>query len=237
MKTLIFLFLILIISIPAQAFKFEPMVADFKPEGAGSSHVFRVENENKDHVAVKIEAYIRQIDKDGNETRVPTDHFKIFPSQLSLKGKDSRAVRITYQGPKQLTGEMAYRIVASQLPVDFQKKVKQSGVQFIFRFMASAYVTSDAFIPQLQVESVKQIDSKKTQIELSNIGKKHRQLKGVKVILKDKSGKTLALNESIVKNWDAQNILAGGTRQFTFDNNSKLVFQKNDSKIEITDGL
>lgn len=236
MKTLI-LILLFTLSIPALAFKFEPMVINFKPEGKGSSQVFRVENENKDHVAVKIEAFMRYIDKDGFETRVPSDHFKIFPSQLSLKGKDSRAVRITYQGPKPITGEVAYRIVASQLPVDFAKKVKQSGVQFIFRFMASAYVTSDAFIPQLQVESVRNIDSKKTQVNLTNLGKRHRQLKGVKVILKDKSGKKLALNEAVIKDWDAQNILAGGSRQFIFNNNSQLVLQKNDSEIEIKDEL
>lgn len=235
MKTLIYL--IITISIKAYAFKFEPMVVDFKPEGSGSSQVFRVENENKDHVAVKIEAFFRKIDSNGVETRVPTDHFKIFPSQLSLKGKDSRAVRITYQGPKKLSGEVAYRIVASQLPVDFEKKVKQSGVQFVFRFMASAYVTSNNFIPQLQVESVKKIDAKKTQVNLANVGQKHRQLKGVKVILKDTSGKTLALNESIIKNWNAENILAGGTRQFVFENNSKLDLQKNGASIEIKDEL
>lgn len=212
------------------------MVVDFKPEGPGSSQVFKVENDNKDHVAVKIEAFIRQIDRNGIETRIPTDHFKIFPSQLSLKGKDSRSVRITYQGPKQLNGEVAYRIVASQLPVDFEKKIKQSGVQFIFRFMASVYVTTDAFIPQLQVESVNKIDSKKSQVVLTNKGQKHRQLKGVNVVLKDTSGKSVSLNESVIKNWNAENILAGETRQFIFNNN-QLDFQKNGSSIEIKDEL
>jgi fimbrial chaperone protein len=236
MKNIYFFFFLLIGSLPALAFKFEPMVVDFKPEGAGSSQVFKVENENKEHVAVKVEAFIRQIDRNGVETRIPTDHFKIFPSQLSLKGKDSRSVRITYQGPKHLTGEVAYRIVASQLPVDFEKKIKQSGVQFIFRFLASVYVTTDAFIPQLQVESVKKIDNKNTQVVLTNIGQKHRQLKGVKVILKDKTGKSLSLNEAVIKNWNAENILAGETRDYIFSNN-QLDYQKNGSAIEIKDEL
>lgn len=227
--------LLLIASANSFAFKLEPMVVEYTPQGTGSSKNFRIENESKEKVAVKVEAFIRKIDSNGKEKRVPTDHFKIYPEQLSLMPSDSRAVRVTYQGPKELAAESAYRIVASQLPVNFRNRVKKTGVSFLFKFIASVYVTSEVFIPKLEIESVKRINAERVRINISNKGQKHRQLKGVKVLLKDKSGQTLALNESVIKDWDAGNILAGGQRSFSFKSNLQFDHKKNAGIIEIKD--
>lgn len=232
MKTFFFLFLI---SAQVYAFKLEPMMVEYTPQGAGSTKNFRIENEGKEKVAVKMEAFIRQIDTNGKEKRVKTDHFKIYPEQLSLLPSDSRAVRVTYQGPKELVNESAYRIVATQLPVSFKNRVKKTGVNFLFKFIASVYVTSDTFIPKLEVESLKRVNAQRVKIKLKNKGQKHRQLKGVKVILKDKSGKSFTLNESVIKDWDAGNILAGGQRTFSFKSNLQFDLKKNGAVIEIKD--
>jgi fimbrial chaperone protein len=228
-------FILLIVSVNALAFKLEPMVVDFAPHGPNSTKNFRIDNESKEKVAVKIEAFIRKLDANGKEERVPTDHFKIFPEQLSLLPSDSRAIRVTYQGAKELTSESAYRIVATQLPVTFKNKVKKTGVKFLFKFIASVYVTSNEFIPKLEVESLKRINAERVKIKLKNSGQRHRQLKGVKVILKDKSGRSLALNESVIKDWDAGNILAGGQRAYSFKSDLKFDLKKNGAVIEIKD--
>lgn len=166
---------------------------------------------------------------------MPTDHFKIYPEQLSLLPSDSRAVRVTYLGPKDLASESAYRIVATQLPVSFKNRVKKTGVNFLFKFIASVYVTSENFIPKLEVESIKRIKTGHVKIKIKNKGQKHRQLKGVKIVLKDKAGQTLALNESIIKDWNAGNILAGGQRAYSFKSNLQFDLKKNGAVIEIKD--
>ena len=227
--------LILTICTSGYAFKLEPMVVDYSPLGPESSKNFRIENESKEKVAVKVEAFKRIIDANGREKRVPTDHFKIYPEQLSLMPSDSRAVRVTYQGPKELTTESAYRIVATQLPVSFKNRTKKTGVNFLFKFIASVYVTSDTFVPKLEVESIKRVNSEKVKINLKNTGRKHRQLNGVKVILKDKTGQTLALNESLIKNWNSGNVLAGGQRTFNFKSSLQFDLKKNGAVIEIKD--
>lgn len=234
MKT-ISIFITLMICSSSYAFKLEPMVVEYSPQGPESTKNFRIENESKEKVAVKVEAFERIINSNGKERRVPTNHFKIYPEQLSLMPSDSRAVRVTYQGPKELTTESAYRIVATQLPVSFKNRTKKTGVNFLFKFIASVYVTSDTFVPKLEVESVKRINSEKVKIKLKNTGRKHRQLNGVKVILKDKTGQTLALNESIIKNWNSGNILAGGQRTFDVKSNLQFDLKKNGAVIEIKD--
>lgn len=232
----IFLLLIAsLISVQAIAFKLEPMVVEYSPQGPESTKNFHIENESKEKVAVKVEAFLRTIDANGIEKRIPTDHFKIYPEQLSLMPSDSRAVRVTYQGPKELTTESAYRIVATQLPVSFKNRTKKTGVNFLFKFIAAVYVTSDTFIPKLEVESIKRVNSDKLKIKINNTGRKHRQLQGVKVILKDKAGQTLALNESVIKDWNAGNILAGNHRTFNFKSNLKFDLKKNSAVIEIKD--
>lgn len=230
-----FFTLALFFTLSASAFKLEPMVVDFDPEGKGSTKNFRIENEGKEKVAVKVEAFFRKIDANGKEKRVPTDHFKIYPEQLSLMPSDSRAVRVTYQGPKNLKSESAYRIVASQLPVTFKNKVKKTGVNFLFKFIASVYVTAESFIPKLEVDSVKRINSDRVKIKISNSGQKHRQLKGVKIHLKDKTGKSIVLNEVNIKDWDAGNILAGSDRTYIFKSDLLFDLKKKPAVIEIND--
>lgn len=232
MKTFVIL---IMMSAYGYAFKLEPMLIEFSPHGPGSTKNFRIENESKEKVAVKVEAFFRKIDTNGKENRVPTDHFKIYPEQLSLLPSDSRAVRVTYQGPKELASEAAYRIVATQLPVSFKNRVKKTGVNFLFKFIASVYVTADNFIPKLEVESIKKFKQGYAKIKIKNKGQKHRQLKGVKIILKDKVGKMLALNESVIKDWDAGNILAGGQRTYSFKSNLQFDFKKHGAVIVIND--
>ena len=133
MKTLIITGVLLLIcfatSEKANAFRLEPMVANFTAQGDGSSKIFRVENESNEKIAVKLRAYVRQIDDKGKETLAETKDFKIYPDQISLSASDSRAVRVLYLGLKDIDQENSYRIIATQLPVSF-KEEKQNHRHF-----------------------------------------------------------------------------------------------------------
>lgn len=225
----------IIFSINASAFRLEPMVANFAPEGPGATQIFRIENEGKDSIAVKIQAFTRQIDDKGKETQLPSRDFKIFPDQISLSGSDSRAIRVMYIGPKGLEQESSYRIVASQLPVAFKDEGKKTGIKFLFQFIASVYVTSDKFYPKIEVESLTRIDAENLKLKIINKGQKHTLLKNVKIELKDTAGKTLVLGNEIIKNWDAENILSGTRRTFKLKSSSTFDLVKDKPKIDIRD--
>lgn len=231
----IFVFLFALgLQFKAEAFRLEPMVANFTPAGEGATRIFRVENEGKEKIAVKIEAFTRSIDDKGKETMAPSKDFKIYPDQMSLNGSDSRAVRIVYLGPKDMEQETAYRIVASQLPVSFKEDKKQTGIKFLFQFVASVYVTNENYYPKIEIEPIKRLDKDTVRLSVVNKGQRHVVLKNVKVEMKDNSGKAVVLGD-IVKNWDGENILSGRRRVFKVKTTSDFDPAKNPPKVEIKD--
>jgi len=238
-RTIFNLFILagLIFSIEAYAFRLEPMTASFLPEGEGAAKIFRIENESKEKIAVKIQAFVRQIDAQGKETLVDTRDFKIYPEQISLAASDSRAVRVLYIGKKSLDKEMAYRIVASQLPVSFKTDKKKSGINFLFQFVASVYVSSEKFFPKIQVESIDRVDKEYLKLKLVNKGQKHVLLKNVKLVLKDQAGKDFTVNGAVIETWDSENILSGNRRTLIIKSPLNFNLNKNQPKIEIQDEI
>lgn len=233
--SLVFVILLVLgLQFKAQAFRLEPMVANFTPAGEGATRIFRVENEGKEKIAVKIEAFTRSIDDKGKETTVPTKDFKIYPDQMSLNGSDSRAVRIVYLGPKDMEQEVAYRIVATQLPVSFKEDKKQTGIKFLFQFVASVYVTNENYYPKIEIEPLKRLDKDTLRLSVVNKGQRHVVLKNVKVELKDNAGKPVVLSD-IVKTWDGENVLSGRRRVFKVKTASDFDLAKNPPKVEIKD--
>lgn len=225
----------ILLSNSAFAFRLEPMMANFSPEGEGATKIFRIENESKETIAVKIQAFTRQIDDKGKETQTPSKDFKIYPDQVSLSGSDSRAIRVMYIGPKGLEQESSYRIVASQLPVSFKEEGKRTGIKFLFQFIASVYVTSDKFYPKIEVESVTRIDKDNLKLKVINKGQKHTLLKNVKIEMKDTTGKSIVLGEDLIKNWDGENILSGSRRTFKLKSTADYDLVKDKPKIDIKD--
>lgn len=221
----------------AEAFRLEPMVANFNAVGEGSTRLFRVENEAKEKIAVKIQAYTRQIDENGKEILGETHDFKIYPEQITLAASDSRAIRVIYIGKKNIEQEGAYRIIASQLPVNFKNQKKRTGINFLFQFIASVYVTSEKYYPKIEVESISRIDKDNLKLNLINRGQKHTLLKNVTIELKDNGGKVFKLGNDIVKNWDSENILSGTRRTFKLKTPFNFDIQKNKPSIEIKDEI
>jgi len=233
----LFSYLILIVSVfhfRAEAFRLEPMVVNFSPDGAGASKIFRIENEAKEKIAVKVEAFTREIDDKGKEKMTPSRDFKIYPDQISLNGSDSRAIRVVYLGPKDIDKEVAYRIVASQLPVSFEESKKQTGIKFLFQFVASVYVTDVNYYPKIVIEPIKRLDKDTLRISVVNKGQRHTLLKNVKIEMKDNAGKTVNLAE-LVKDWDGENLLSGRRRVFKVKTTSEFDLVKNPPKVEIKD--
>lgn len=233
MKNHLIVAFLLLSSLQVFAFRLEPMVADFEIQGEGATKIFRVENESKDKIAIKIEAFVRSIDENGKEKMTPSKDFKIFPDQISLAGSDSRAVRVIYQGPKDLEKESSYRIVASQLPVAFKEEAKKTGIKFLFQFVASVYVTNEKYFPKIEVESVTKADKDNIKIKIVNKGQKHVLLKDVKIELKDSAGAVLKLGSEVVKTWDGENLLSGTRRTFKIKSPSTFDIKKDAPKVEI----
>lgn len=214
MRTLALIPPLLLVSLAASAFRLDPMVVEFTPEGSGSSRVFKVENNGQERIAVQFKVTTRAVDVKGRETRETSNEFSIYPEQISLGPNDSRNVRVTYQGPKTLSSEKAFRLIASQLPVDFKGDRKKAQINFLFQYVASVYVRPEGAHPRLEIASVHSEGGRRVKVLLANRGGAHRLLKGVRVRLLDDGGKAVGVRDSSFADWSGENLLAGAEREF-----------------------
>jgi fimbrial chaperone protein len=223
MRNVLYFLLSFLVINSAEAFRLSPMIVDFGPAGAKATQTFLVDNTSKEKVAIQIEVVTRAVDPNGKETRGETKDFLIFPEQLSLEPGERRNVRVTYVGEQNLKKELAYRLVASQLQVDFKKpepKGASVNVNFLLQYVASLYVSDDTVKPKIEVESVKVVKNK-AEFVLKNAGNRHLVLSDAKLIFSAKGSdgkvKEWKADATALKNVISENILAGSTRRFVIE--------------------
>ncbi|WP_374076892.1 fimbria/pilus periplasmic chaperone [Bdellovibrio bacteriovorus] len=193
------------------AFRLSPMVVRFSPTGTASTQVLTLENTGTDKVPIQIEAFTRIENEKGEEVRKKTDDFNIYPEQIVLLPNEKRNVRVTWSG-EVAEEEKAYRIIASQLPVEFRdrnSKPKKPGVNlnFLLQYVASAYVTPDGAIAKIKIKDVKSLDSKKVSVVVANEGTAHKVLRVKK--LKLLSGEKTVGEIENPKEFESINLLPG----------------------------
>lgn len=203
--------------IPAIAFVLTPMTTTFDPSGAGTTRAFQVENTSEEAIPVELTVLTREMDENGRETQIQTpeteQRFTIFPPQIILQPKQKRMVRVTWTGPSELDRELAYRLVAEQLPVEGKKKDDKSGgiINVLLRYVAAIYVKPKSAKPSLKLASVDAIASSPPKLALlfENTGTAHQVLSGISL----KAGTTL-LESAALPIMNGQNVLAGHKRRF-----------------------
>ncbi|HEX7675593.1 MAG TPA: fimbria/pilus periplasmic chaperone [Bdellovibrio sp.] len=199
------------------AFKMSPMVITFMPSGSKATQVLTLENSGGDKVPVQIEAFVRGVDAKGEETRAKTSDFNIYPEQLVLLPNEKRNVRVTWAGEMKDGNEKSYRIIASQIPVEFKEtnaKSKKPGVNlnFLLQYVASAYVTPDKASANVKVKEARALPGKKVQVVLVNDGSAHKVLHPKKI--KFISGKSTVLEIEKPKEIEGANLLAKTEMKF-----------------------
>ncbi|MGZ3692873.1 MAG: fimbrial biogenesis chaperone [Bdellovibrionota bacterium] len=214
-----FLFLLLL-SLPAHAFRLSPMVVDFSPSGKGSTQTLMLDNPGKERVAVEIEVVKRKIDVNGLEDRKePAKDFSVFPEQLTLEPGQKRNIRVTWTGDQAPTTELPFRLVASQLPVTLNRPTNRDDVKvnlkFVLQYVASLYVVPNDAKSHVVVSSVGMGKDGQAEVLLKNDGKSRRVLEKAHIKLIGEKDK-FEIPEKALEDVRAQNILAGGSRKFSF---------------------
>ncbi len=123
------------------AFRLTPMVQEFTPSGQGTRQTFTVSNDGDRPIAVQIEFAKREIDIYGNETlhSVP-NLFLAFPQQMVVQPNSQQIVRVQWRGPSAVPQEQAYRIIARQLPVEFdQERRGDVNINIMFVYQGALY--------------------------------------------------------------------------------------------------
>lgn len=215
------LLLFVFVTSTANAFRFSPFRSKFEPVGPESNQLFLVENNTSEPVSVQIRIANRKIDVDGGETMVDNEKdFAVFPAQMILQSHSSRSVRVQWVGDPNLKEEIAYRIIAEQLPVNLsQTKPKASSVHFLVAYRGALFVTPTGLTHNVTLDflGVPQDPLHKGMIELvlHNRGTQHALLRGLKLTVTDDQGNSVTLeDEKALKGMIDETILAKQRRQF-----------------------
>lgn len=197
------------------AFSLTPMSVVFDPTGSGSARSFRVENETSNRVAFQIAVLTRELDAEGKETNQPvTNLFTVFPPQGSIPPGKSQTVRVVWKGPPNPARELAFRLVAEELPVQFALEKDKAQVRVVLRYMAAIYVRPRNARAELQLSEVTRTATNTYVLTVTNAGTAHRSLLSPKLVLVTAGGARLDVPAEALRPLAGENVLAGGVRRF-----------------------
>jgi len=202
-------------TVSGHAFTLTPMSTTLDPKGNGSAKSFQMENESSNRVAFQITLLTRDMDENGKETNQPAaDLFTVFPPQGIIAPGQSQTVRLVWKGQANLTNELAYRLLAEELPVNFTPETNKAQIKVLLRYMAAVYVRPKNAKPKLQVTSFIQTETNTCVMTVTNAGNAHQPLIDPALTLTDARGQIQKIPSGQILSIAGQNILAKHTRRF-----------------------
>jgi len=200
----------------AFSINFQPIEQTLTPSGMGASYSFQLNNDQKTDIAFETYAVSRGLTLNGEEIRNPTEHFVIFPKSGMVKPGETKAIRVTYNGPSNIKSEMPYRIILNQIPLKTDEKIEDKAqIKYLMNFEASIYVTPEGVAPKIIVKSGKLIQNQ-LEVILQNKGTAHKILAKMEILLTLTSGETINILRESLEPFDRFNLLPGTSLKMVF---------------------
>jgi fimbrial chaperone protein len=215
---------ILFFSHQSYAFRFSPMSATMNLDQKENRLIFNLENESQSPVAIELSLKKRVMNLDGTEEHPALDEnsgLSVYPEQLIIPPGQRRSVRVSFSGqaPK---SEMAYRLIAEQLPIELEEKDRPvSGIKMLMRYIAAIYIDPGKMKPDVYPLSFKKDDGNLV-LTFENKGNKHQLLQNIEISFIKEGTTTLTLEEEELVGLMGENILAHTKREFVLSNIKKL---------------
>ena len=216
-----FVFSVLLLGmLPGKSFSLIPISATLSPKGYGVATSFRVENESSNRVAFQITMITRDMDEHGEETsQSASNFFTVFPPQGVVAAGQRQNIRLVWKGPQDLTNELSFRIVAEELPVNFEPETRESHIKLLVRYMGTVYIRPGNVKPKLQtIGLVKAAGNSAAtnlyELMLANTGGAHQGLKNCVLAVTGANGRSTVMKAGQLDQVEGQNILAHHRRRF-----------------------
>lgn len=142
----------------ADAYKLDPISRVFAPSGSSSSQTFELTNPSSERVAVLISFTTLQLDADHVESNRPADDdFLVYPAQILLPPNGRQTVRVTWLGSPTPSSELAYRIIAQQVPIEVLDKTAPptplGQLKVLVTYRGSLYIRPAKAAPRIVLDS------------------------------------------------------------------------------------
>jgi fimbrial chaperone protein len=160
------------------AFTLQPMSVLLAPSGTGSIATFRIKNDGSERLAVRFSVLTRSIAPDGKEQNESADQlFLIYPARVLVEPGAFASVKVQWRGPSVIDAEHCFRFVADQVNLDAAPQTDgKAGIKVRFRYVASLYIGTAAFVPSLTASVTGGIGpngEKGYIVEVANQGRRH----------------------------------------------------------------
>lgn len=235
MKPSIFAFIALcLFSFNSYAFKFSPMSVALNVH-ENNSTLFYLENDSNQPIAIQVTLTKREMNEDGVESNPKiNDELTVYPTQLIIQPNEKRSVKVSWLTKFAPTKELAYRLIAEQLPIDIEKtKAKKASIKVLLKYVAALYVTSDKFTSEVQLKDFS-IKNDKTTFVIENKGSEHQILGNLSLhFVSNKNKKEVILKGEDLKGMVGENILAQSQRRFVFPRTGKMAELSAGDKVKI----
>lgn len=209
---------------PAMAFRLTPMNQVFAPVGNNATQAYEVVNDEDKRIAVEVTVVERSMDTNGTESYVSAeDDFLIYPAQMILEPNTTQVVRVSWLGDPTPTEELAFRLVAEQLPINLIDPTQPvpaqpvGQVQILLRYLGSLFVRPTGVNAAVQIESATaQNDAQgnpAVEIVFANSGSASARLRDLRLNL-TAQGQTVSLSTDELKGVTGTTILAAHRRRF-----------------------
>lgn len=213
---------LLLWAVPAYSqFVFSPISAYLEPAGKAGFTTFTAANRTDSAIAVRVRMLTREIAEDGTERNEPVgkELFTVYPGQLVLEPGQERSVRVSWKEPETVERELAFRVLAEQLPVDFtgeddSKTVNRASIDIRLKYLGTVYVLPKNGKAQIQAGIVGR-DGVQADLVLENTGTAHAILKNLRVVVSagtDQDWAGYQLGSKDLSALAGANMLAGGRR-------------------------
>lgn len=206
---------------PALAFKLSPFVQNFDPAGSGANRTFRVQNDFSTPIAVEITMVRREMAADGSDVLSDAeDEFIVFPPQMVVPPGQTQTVRVQWIGDPNPAQEIAYRIIAEQLPVRLERE-QEPGIfiKLLVRYVGSVYIVPKGVTSDVGVESTKPVTgeggARLLELTVRNRGTAHAILRELSItVTGTDSGASTTIGPALLEGVTGKNVLAGAIRRF-----------------------
>lgn len=204
-----------------QAYDLKPIVVQLAPSGAGAAQQMTITNSHKVPIAIEVKAFRREQLPDGTDKlTAENDDIIISPPQMVIQPGSSQAFKVRWIGDPNPARELAYRIVTTQLPINF-KSQKQGDVNaklnLTYKYEAALYVVPPGSTPAASLVSAGPVTDDKgvTWLELviKNDGNARALLNRPSITLRPAAGGAdIVITDANAAELQNFNILAGGAR-------------------------
>ncbi|WP_171734293.1 molecular chaperone [Vibrio sp. 99-70-13A1] len=212
----IYIVCLCLISLPALAYKVQPMVAEMTPIGKNAQMSMRIDNTGDRPLTVELEPLSMSLDKLGNETTQPADDdLLVIPVTAVIDPGRSQSVMVRYLGEPSITQSRSYRIAVRQVKVD-RGQNEAANVGLLLQFNTLLNVRPKNTKAELSVQT---IESRNNQwlVEVKNDGDSYGRLTNTNWSVSDKSHSVFMKGSEIGEKVAGTLVLPKSSRVFVME--------------------